>query len=81
MLSHYSLNILSIAACLSIPATAFNSAIKSSDTTGGKGNLCSKEYFWKMDLIEVMDGGNDHFHLIINLDKLIFYNVIINAYG
>ncbi len=41
----------------------------------------SKEYFWKTELIEVMDGGNDHFHLIINLDKLIFYNVRINPFG
>jgi hypothetical protein len=46
-----------------------------------KADPNSMEYFWKTDLIEVMDGGNDYFHLIINLDKLIFYNVRINAYG
>lgn len=39
------------------------------------------EIFWKNHLIQVSDGGNGYFNLIINITQRTFYNVMINGYG
>jgi hypothetical protein len=44
---------------------------------GGKPS----EDFWKHELVQVSDGGNNFFNLIINITKGTFYNVKIGDFG
>lgn len=45
------------------------------------GDPSNKEYFWKNELIQVMDGGNGFFQLIINISTKTIISVRINDYG